>query len=72
MSETIEGHLERIVYFNEQNHYTVAKLKVRGNPELVTVVGQPTGIAPGQVLKLSGDWEAVSYTHLTLPTSDLV
>ena len=58
MSETIEGHLERIVYFNEQNHYTVAKLKVRGNPELVTVVGQPTGIAPGQVLKLSGDWEA--------------
>ena len=40
MSETIEGHLERIVYFNEQNQYTVARLKVRGDPELVTVVGQ--------------------------------
>ncbi len=57
MSETIEGHLERIVYFNEENHYTVARLKVRGNPELVTVVGQLAGIAPGEVLKLWGSWE---------------
>ena len=57
MSETLEGHLERIVYFNEHNHYTVAKLKVRGNPEIVTVVGQFAGMTPGQVLKLSGAWE---------------
>ncbi len=57
MSETLKGHLERIVYFNEHNHYTVAKLNVMGNPELVTVVGQLAGIAPGQVLKLSGAWE---------------
>jgi exodeoxyribonuclease V alpha subunit len=58
MPEALEGQLERIVYFNEHNDYTVAKLKVSGNPELVTVVGQLTGITPGQVLKLSGDWEA--------------
>jgi exodeoxyribonuclease V alpha subunit len=58
MSEALEGQLERIVYLNEHNNYTVAKLKVRGNPELVTVVGQLAGITPGQVLKLSGDWEA--------------
>ncbi len=57
MSEALKGHLERIVYSNEHNNYTVAKLKVRGNPETVTVVGQLAGIAPGQVLKLSGDWE---------------
>ena len=58
MSEALEGQIERIVYLNEHNNYTVAKLKVSGNPELVTVVGQLTGITPGQVLKLSGDWEA--------------
>lgn len=58
MSEALEGQLERIVYLNKNNNYTVAKLKVSGNPELVTVVGQLTGITPGQVLKLSGDWEA--------------
>jgi exodeoxyribonuclease V alpha subunit len=57
MSETLEGHLERIVYASEHNHYTVAKLKVRGNPELVTVVGQLAGVTPGQQLTLSGDWE---------------
>jgi exodeoxyribonuclease V alpha subunit len=57
MPETLQGHLERIVYFNEENHYTVARLKVKGNPEPVTVVGQLAGITPGEVLKLCGDWE---------------
>jgi exodeoxyribonuclease V alpha subunit len=57
MSETLEGYLDRIVYSNEQNSYTVAKVKTRGNPELVTVVGQLAGVAPGQELKLSGTWE---------------
>ncbi len=57
MSETLEGHVERIVYASEYNHYAVAKLKIRGNPELVTIVGELVGIAPGQELKLSGVWE---------------
>ena len=57
MSETIEGLLERIVFSSEHNHYTVAKLKIRGNPELVTIVGELAGITPGQELKLSGVWE---------------
>ena len=57
MSETLEGQLERIVYFNEESLYTVAKLKVKGLRELVTVVGKLTGITPGEVLKVSGAWE---------------
>lgn len=57
MSETLEGQLERVVYFNDESLYTVAKLKVRGLRELVTVVGKLAGIAPGEVLKLSGAWE---------------
>jgi exodeoxyribonuclease V alpha subunit len=57
MSETIEGYLERIVFASDHNHYAVAKLKVRGNLELVTIVGELAGIAPGQELKLSGGWE---------------
>jgi exodeoxyribonuclease V alpha subunit len=57
MSETLEGHVERIVYASEHNHYAVAKLKITGNPELVTIVGELVGIAPGQELKLSGAWE---------------
>ena len=57
MSDTLEGQLERIVYCNDESLYTVAKLKVEGIPELVTVVGRLAGIAPGEMLKLSGDWE---------------
>jgi exodeoxyribonuclease V alpha subunit len=57
MPETLEGHLERIVYASERNHYTVAKLKVTGDQELITVVGQLAGIMPGQELELSGEWE---------------
>jgi exodeoxyribonuclease V alpha subunit len=57
MSETIEGHLERIVFSSEHNHYTVAKIKVKGDSDLVTVVGELAGMTPGQELKLSGAWE---------------
>ena len=57
MSETLEGHLERIVYASERNHYTVAKLKVTGHQELITVVGVLAGIIPGQELSVSGGWE---------------
>ncbi len=57
MSETLEGQLERIVYFSDESLYTVAKLKVKAARELVTVVGQLAGIAPGEVLKLSGAWQ---------------
>ncbi|MBW1741811.1 MAG: ATP-dependent RecD-like DNA helicase [Deltaproteobacteria bacterium] len=57
MSEILEGHLERIVYASERNDYTVAKLKVTGHQELITVVGLLAGIIPGQELSVSGDWE---------------
>jgi len=40
---TLEGHLERITYFNKETHYTVARFK-RANPATVlTVVGYMTG-----------------------------
>lgn len=57
MPETLEGQLDRIVYFNDDSLYTVARLKVKGNPDLVTVVGQLGGVSPGEVLELSGVWE---------------
>ncbi|NVM23573.1 MAG: ATP-dependent RecD-like DNA helicase [Desulfobacterales bacterium] len=57
MSETLEGQMERIVYFDDRSLYTVARLKVRGIAGHVTVVGQLPVITPGEVLRLSGDWE---------------
>ena len=53
---TIEGILERIVYYNEENDYTVARLQVARNPELVTIVGNMPCPNPGETLRLRGQW----------------
>jgi len=52
----IEGILERIVYFNEENNYTVARLQVARNPELITIVGSMPCPNPGETLRLKGEW----------------
>ncbi|MEN9229815.1 MAG: ATP-dependent RecD-like DNA helicase [Thermostichus sp. DG02_5_bins_236] len=53
----LEGILERITYHNPENGYTVARLQVRGQEDLVTVVGYFPQIQPGQTLKLWGSWK---------------
>ncbi|MCP4626074.1 MAG: ATP-dependent RecD-like DNA helicase [bacterium] len=55
---TLEGHLERITYFNKDTHYTVARFK-RANPATVlTVVGYMTGVGIGETIKIKGAWSA--------------
>lgn len=52
----LEGQIERITYTNEENGYTVAKVKVRGQKGLVTVVGNLISPAPGEILQMKGEW----------------
>jgi len=54
--EVIHGYLERITYYNEENHFTVARLQETGKRELTTIVGNLAGITPGESLKLTGKW----------------
>jgi len=54
---TIEGCLENITYFNEETHYTIAKIRARGIENPVTVVGFMAAVSPGESLKISGNWE---------------
>lgn len=54
--ETITGTLERILYANEENHYTVASLQPENSREPVTVVGNLASVQCGEILKLSGRW----------------
>ena len=54
---TIEGHLERITYFNEDTHYTIARLKPAGLSAAVTVVGYLAGVSLGETIKVNGKWE---------------
>jgi exodeoxyribonuclease V alpha subunit len=53
----LHGQLERITYCNEENHYTIAKIKAKGYSHLVTVVGNLVSVSLGTELKLSGTWE---------------
>jgi exodeoxyribonuclease V alpha subunit len=52
----IKGQMERVTYHNEENAYTIAKMKVGGRHDLVTVVGNLLSVSPGEVLKLKGEW----------------
>ncbi|MBU2622343.1 MAG: AAA family ATPase, partial [Proteobacteria bacterium] len=53
----IEGHLDHVAYFNAETHYTIAKIKIPGVENPVTVVGFMAAVSPGESLKISGSWE---------------
>lgn len=65
--EQISGSVERITYYNEENGYTVMRLKpdrrgmlpfkyASGRDGLITVVGNLPELQPGEWLKLTGKW----------------
>ena len=65
-AETLTGVIERIIFLNEENHYTIAELRPdapagprgpgRTKPEHVTVVGTLPGVECGETLHLNGEW----------------
>ena len=50
------GEIERITFTSATNGFTVARLRVRGQRELVCVVGAMLDPQPGQALKVHGVW----------------
>src|SRR5688572_2580150 len=58
-AETLTGVLERIIFFNEENHYTIAELKpdgAKGADATVTITGPLPGVQCGETLQLTGEW----------------
>jgi exodeoxyribonuclease V alpha subunit len=53
---TLEGVLDRIVFTNEENAWSVVRLAVPGHRDLVTAVGNLLGVQPGENLRLTGTW----------------
>ncbi|MCA9955094.1 MAG: hypothetical protein KC434_10265, partial [Anaerolineales bacterium] len=69
MSEQVQiaGSVERVTYYNEENGYSVLRLKpdsrgmlpfryASGRDALITVVGNMPEVQPGEWLKLTGKW----------------
>jgi len=52
----LEGTVERITYYNQDNGFTVAKLAVKDDENLITAVGYFHSLEVGEVLKLRGSW----------------
>ncbi len=52
------GQIERITFTNEENGFTIARVKVDGRHELVTVIGTMMAPMVGEILEMRGEWSA--------------
>ncbi|MEN6375266.1 MAG: ATP-dependent RecD-like DNA helicase [Smithella sp.] len=52
----LQGQIERITFASEDTGYTIAKVKVYGVREPVTVIGNIVNPTPGEVIKMKGEW----------------
>jgi exodeoxyribonuclease V alpha subunit len=52
----LEGQIEGITFFNEETGFTVARVRVTGDADPVTAVGNLIAPRPGEMLKMAGIW----------------
>lgn len=76
--DNLSGVVERITFENEENGFSVIKIKARGFQEPVTVIGNLAAVNVGSVLSLYGEWKydskygkqfSVQYYKETLPAT---
>jgi exodeoxyribonuclease V alpha subunit len=54
--EFVEGLIERVTFFNEENGFAVLRLKVKGQRDLVTVLGSLPTVNAGEWVEGAGAW----------------
>jgi exodeoxyribonuclease V alpha subunit len=52
----LSGQIESITFTNEENGFTIALVKVEGQKDPVTVVGNLMAPTPGEILEMQGQW----------------
>ena len=55
-AEAIAGLVERVTFHNPDSGFCVLRLKVRGQRDLVTVLGAAAAISAGEFVQASGTW----------------
>lgn len=55
-AESIDGIVDRITYINEENGWTIARLKVPRQKQLLTIAGYLPAISIGEGLRIQGEW----------------
>jgi exodeoxyribonuclease V alpha subunit len=65
LSSSLTGVVERIIFLNEENHYTIAEFRpdqpatgseAKARADLVTIVGALPSVECGETLHLTGEW----------------
>ncbi|HKY69645.1 MAG TPA: ATP-dependent RecD-like DNA helicase [Gammaproteobacteria bacterium] len=53
----VKGHIERVTFHNPDNGFCVLKAQVKGQKDLVTVVGTLATVNPGEPFEAQGTWD---------------
>ena len=54
--ERLTGSVERVTFHSEESGFCVLRVKVKGQLELVTVIGSAASITPGEYIECIGVW----------------
>lgn len=54
--ERLSGSVERVTFHSEESGFCVLRAKVRGQRDLVTVIGSAASITPGEYIECIGIW----------------
>ena len=54
--EALAGLVERVTFHSPETGFCVLRVKVRGQRDLVTVIGAAATISPGEFVQASGSW----------------
>ena len=55
-TEHLSGSVERVTFHSEESGFCVLRVKVRGQRDLVTVIGSAACVTPGEYLECQGVW----------------
>jgi exodeoxyribonuclease V alpha subunit len=53
---SLSGVVDRVVFTNAENGFTVLRVRVEGDPRLATVVGALPPLSPGEAVRFTGAW----------------
>ncbi|WPL21963.1 helicase, RecD/TraA family [Thiorhodovibrio frisius] len=54
--DTLAGPVERVTFHSPESGFCVLRVKVRGERDLITVVGTAAQVAPGEHIDARGQW----------------
>jgi exodeoxyribonuclease V alpha subunit len=55
-AEHLQGSVERVTFHSPESGFCVLRVKVRGQRDLVTVVGSAATVTPGEYVECAGSW----------------